>query len=150
MVKLIHPIAGALSFAVIALFWGSTIAVEVFGTAEQVVAVKTAIPFGLLVLVPAIAVAGGSGFQRAAGRRGGLLGAKAMRMRFIAFNGIALLVPSALLLAWKAQQGQFDTLFYVVQTIELLAGAANLVLIGANMRDGFRMTRASRRRAKPA
>ena len=36
--------------------------------------------------------------------------------------------------------GSFDTTFYVVQVVELIAGATNLTLMGLNVRDGLRMT----------
>lgn len=39
---------------------------------------------------------------------------------------------------WAAASS-FDSAFYVVQTIELVAGATNLVLMGLNARDGLRM-----------
>jgi hypothetical protein len=35
--------------------------------------------------------------------------------------------------------GSFDTSFYVVQTIEVIAGPINLTLMGLNVRDGLRM-----------
>jgi hypothetical protein len=34
----------------------------------------------------------------------------------------------------------FDDTFYVVQGVELLAGAINLMLMGMNIRDGLRMS----------
>ena len=36
-----------------------------------------------------------------------------------------------------AAAGQFDSVFYIVQSIELIAGAANLTLLGLSMKDGF-------------
>mgnify|MGYP005633100445 FL=1 len=33
----------------------------------------------------------------------------------------------------------FDTRFYLVQGLELLAGIINLVLMGMNMREGLRL-----------
>ena len=60
-------------------------------------------------------------------------------MRIIAANGLLVLAPSALFLAWKAGSGEFDAAFIVVQAIELVAGSANLALMGLNIRDGLRM-----------
>ena len=37
----------------------------------------------------------------------------------------------------RAAAGQFDSVFYIVQSIELIAGAANLTLLGLSMKDGF-------------
>ncbi len=146
MTKAIHPIAGGIAFATIAAFWISTLGVELTGTHVQVIAVKTTIPYGLFLLIPAMMVVGGSGFRLAAGRKCGLIGIKMRRMRIIAANGLFVLVPSALLLAWKAQAGALDTSFYVVQVIELASGALNLTLLGRSMRDGLRLTGRLRQR----
>ena len=139
MIKIIHPVAGVLAILTIATFWLSTVLSELFASPAVVTAVKTTIPWGFLLLIPALAVAGGSGFALAKGRRGGLIGAKIKRMPLIAGNGILVLIPSALLLAYKARAGEFDTTFYAVQAIELVAGAANITLLGLNIRDGLKM-----------
>ncbi|MGA0533011.1 hypothetical protein [Hansschlegelia sp. KR7-227] len=146
MKKLIHPIAGAVAILTIATFWLSTAFSELSGSYEAVATVKTAIPWGFLLLVPALAAAGGTGFSLAKGRKGGLIGAKLKRMPFIAAIGVLVLIPSALFLAFKAKAGEFDTAFYGVQALELFAGAANLTLLGLNMRDGFKMTGRFKRR----
>ena len=150
MKKLIHPIAGAIALLTIATFWFSTALSELFGSTAAVVAVKSAIPWGFLLLIPALAATGGTGFSLAGGRRAGLIGAKARRMPVIAANGLLVLVPSALFLAARAKAGEFDTAFYGVQAIELIAGAANLALLSLNMRDGFKITGRLRRRRKSA
>jgi len=139
MIKTIHPMAGVLAILTIATFWLSTALAELFASQAVVTAVKTAIPWGFLVLIPALAAAGGSGFTMAKGRRTGLIGTKIKRMPIIAGNGILVLVPSALYLASKARAGEFDTAFYAVQALELVAGAANITLLGLNMRDGLKM-----------
>ena len=114
----------------IATFWLSTALTELFSSQAIVTAVKTAIPWGFLLLIPALMAAGGSGFALAKGRRGGLVGAKSKRMPLIAANGILILVPSALFLASKARVAEFDTGFYAVQAFELAAGAVNIALLG--------------------
>jgi hypothetical protein len=86
------------------------------------------------LLIPALAAAGGSGFALAKGRRPGLVAVKMKRMPLIAINGIFVLIPSALFLAFKAGVAEFDTSFYAIQALELAAGAANLTLLGLNMR----------------
>ena len=140
MKKLVHPVAGAIALLTIASFWISTLISELSGSMEAVVAVKTAIPWGFLLLIPALAAAGGTGFSLVGGRAKGLAATKLKRMPVIAGNGLLILVPSALFLASKASAGEFDAAFYGVQAIELVAGAANLALLGLNMRDGLRMT----------
>jgi hypothetical protein len=145
MSKIIHPVAGAIALLTIATFWLSTALTELFASQAAVTAVKTAIPWGFLLLIPALAAAGGSGLSLAKGRRAGLIGTKLKRMPIIAANGILVLIPSALYLASKAQAGEFDSAFYAVQALELAAGATNITLLGLNMRDGLKMTRRFRR-----
>ena len=91
------------------------------------------------MLIPALALAGGSGVILAKGRRAGLIGAKFKRMPCIAANGILVLIPSALFLASKAKAAEFDATFYAVQTLELIAGATNIALLTLNMRDGLKI-----------
>ena len=148
MIKTIHPLAGTLALLTIATFWLSTALAELFASEATVAIVKTAIPWGFLVLIPALMAAGGTGFALAGKRRGGVIGTKIRRMPLIAANGILILIPSALFLASKASAGEFDTGFYVAQTLELAAGAANIALLGLNMRDGLKMK--GRLRRKPA
>jgi hypothetical protein len=139
MINIIHPVAGALAILTITTFWLSTAVAELFASQAIVVSVKTAIPWGFLLLIPALMAAAGSGFALTKGRRGGLVDAKIKRMRVIAANGILVLIPSALFLASKARAAEFDPGFYAVQALELAAGAVNIALLGLNMRDGLKM-----------
>ena len=92
---------------------------------------------GLLVLVPAMAMTGGTGLRLSRGRKGRLAARKQTRMAFIAGSGLVILAPAAIILQRWAASGAFDTRFYVLQTIELIAGASNLALMGLNIRDGL-------------
>ena len=148
LLRPLHPLAGIVAIATIATFWLATALTELFASHAAVTAVKTAIPWGFLLLVPALAAAGGSGFVLAGGWRAGVVGAKIKRMPFIAANGILVLIPSAIFLAFKARAAEFDAAFYAVQALELVAGATNIMLLGLNMRDGLRMK--GRFRQKPA
>ena len=139
MPKIIHPVVGDLAILMITSFWLSTVFTELFGSAATVTAVKTAIPWGFLVLVPALAATGGSGFALAKGRKAGLIDAKLRRMPLIAANGLLVLIPSALFLASKARAAEFDGAFYAVQFVELIAGATNITLLCFNMWDGLKM-----------
>ncbi len=58
MSKIIHPMAGVLAILTIATFWLSTAFAELFGSQAVVTTVKTAIPWGFLLLIPALAAAG--------------------------------------------------------------------------------------------
>ncbi|WP_316860502.1 hypothetical protein [uncultured Cohaesibacter sp.] len=137
MIKVIHPIAGALALLMISSFWLSTAFVELFAGAPIVVMVKQLIPWGFTALIPAIVIAGLSGNALGKKWRNPIVGRKRRRMPIIAANGIVILIPAALYLSAKAQAGQFDTGFYVVQLLELVAGSVNITLLGLSMRDGL-------------
>lgn len=145
---LLHASAGLLAFALIATFWVSTAVTELFGSPAAIAWVKSTIVSGMFVLVPALAATGASGFALGRGMRLPMIAAKKRRMPFIAGNGLLILLPSAIFLAAKAEAGAFDSAFYLVQCLELIAGATNLVLIGLNIRDGMALSR--RRRSLPA
>lgn len=137
MKRRLHPIAGIVAFVIIATFWVGTIGTELFGSEDHVRTVKLTIPWCFLILVPSLAVAGGTGHLLGRGRTGRLVARK--RMPFVAANGVVILIPAALFLAWKADTYAFDAAFYAVQAVELVAGAVNLALLGMNVRDGFRL-----------
>ena len=141
MKRTVHLVAGILATSVIATFFASTVLVELFGSFDAVAKVKALIVTpGLWILIPAIAATGGSGFSLSQSRQRRLLASKKKRMPFIAANGILVLVPSAIFLNLWAAQGMFDTRFYLLQGLELLAGAVNLSLMGLNIRDGLRLS----------
>ncbi len=143
----VHGAAGVLALLILSIFWFSTVVVELFGDAGAIAAVKDAIMKGVVALVLAIAVAGASGAALARGTTGGLAARKMRRMPFIAANGLLILVPSAIFLAFRASEGHLDTTFAAVQGVELLAGMVNAVLIGLNLRDGLRLKRHRSRRS---
>ncbi len=141
MKRIIHPVAALTATLCIAVFFTSTVFVEFFGSHESVAMIKGLIlrP-GLFILVPAIALTGGTGFALSKNRKAHLVKAKMRRMPFIALNGLLILLPSAIFLEHRAAAGLFDGGFYVVQVLELLAGAVNLTLMGLSMRDGLRLS----------
>ncbi len=142
----IHAIAGTIALLTIFTFWTSTLWSELFGSHAQITTVKTYVLYGMLILIPAMITAGTSGASLGKGWKLPVVARKSKRMKIIAANGILILIPSAFFLAFKAQAGAFDTMFYVVQAAELLAGATNITLLSLNMRDGISI----RRRRKPA
>lgn len=142
MPKRAHLIAGILAPLCIVTFFLSTILAELFGSHAAVAQLKSLIVTpGLWIVVPLMAAAGGSGMFLAKSRKGRLVDAKKKRMPFIAANGLLVLVPCAIVLSRWAAVGSFDTTFHLVQAIELIAGAANLTLMGLNARDGLCMAR---------
>lgn len=149
MLTKLHPVAGVIGFVTILTFWLSTVASESFGSTAAVATVKETIPWGFLILVPALAIAGASGFRLGGASSDPRVVSKKRRMPIVAVNGIFILIPAALYLATLASRGEFGPLFYAVQAVELLAGGLNLTLMALNIRDGLALTadRRARRRA---
>jgi len=140
LLKRMHPLAGITASLTILVFWSSTVFAELSGSLSWVTAVKLHIPWGLCLLVPALAMTGASGFRMAGRSTDAQITRKKRRMAVIAGNGLLVLVPSALYLAALAARGDFGVRFYVVQALELIAGATNLTLMTLNIRDGLRLT----------
>ncbi|QND67236.1 hypothetical protein HB777_27125 [Mesorhizobium loti] len=137
----IHAAAGAIALITVSAFWLSTAAVELLGDAAAITIVKNCVLAGMAVLIPAMIIAGASGFSLGKGWKSPVVARKKWRMRIIAANGLLVLVPSAFLLSSLAAAGRFDSLFTIVQTIELAAGATNIALLSLNMRDGLSLRR---------
>ena len=114
------------------------------GDVALIVMAKTMVLYAMPLLVLAMAATGASGMKLAGSSRAPVIATKKRRMAVVAANGIGVLVPSAIFLAWRAGSGMFDTWFYAVQALELTAGAVNFALLAANARTGRRMTRGRR------
>ncbi|GIH22865.1 hypothetical protein Aph01nite_11750 [Acrocarpospora phusangensis] len=138
--KRIHLIAAIAGLSMIPTFWISTVTVELFGSDSMIASVKQAIPWGFLILIPALITAGATGSSMSGATRAPRILAKKRRMRFIAGNGLLILVPCALYLAMLASRGDFGIHFYAVQSLELIAGAVNLTLMSINAREGLRLS----------
>ena len=141
LARRVHPIAGSLALLTMLAFWTSTVAVELLGSTDDIAAVKDAIMWGLLVLVPAIAATGGTGFVRAGRSKNARILAKKRRMPVIGAIGILVLVPCVLYLGLTTSPSGLGTYFHEVQAVELVAGAVNITLMALNARDGLRLTR---------
>ena len=139
--KRVHAIAGALAMLLITAFFVSSIAAELFASLETIAFVKRSIAWALIILIPALAATGGSGNQLSGKSKAPLITKKKKRMAFAAANGLIILVPCAMLLNALASKGAFDRTFYIIQAVELVAGAVNILLLGLNFRDGLKMSR---------
>lgn len=148
--SIIHAAAGTLALALISSFWLGTTISELSGNPDLILAAKTTIVWALPVLVAAMATAGIAGFRVGGRSKAPKVVTKRRRMPFIGLNGLLVLVPSALFLFFKAGAGEYDLAFYTVQAVELLAGAANVTLLGLNLRDGLAMTAGRRKRRATA
>ena len=133
----IHAAAGVGAFLFIASFWSSTVFSELFGSHENR---RRREANHCLCAVRVDCLHGNR--RRNRHEMGGkskhaAIAAKCRRIPFIAANGMLILLPCAFFLNNRASAGQFDSVFYIVQIVELIAGATNLTLLGLSMKDGF-------------
>ncbi len=133
----LHGVVGFLAVAIMTTFFLSSTIVELIGNEEAVALVKRMIVYGLFILIPVMIVTGISGRAITGARQGRLIKTKMKRMIFIGLNGLAVLLPCAIVLDRLAASGTFDPIFYSLQTVEFLAGAVNMGLMGMNIRDGL-------------
>jgi hypothetical protein len=146
----IHPLAGMLAIALVATFMTTTITVEIVGNKTAILGAKTAILFALIILIPSVVIAAGTGRSLATGQNSPLLRNKKRRAALVAVIGIAVLVPCAIILRILAADGSYGPTFIVIQAIELVGGIVNLTLLGLNARAGRLLTAGRRRRPELA
>lgn len=137
--RIVHILAGIAAFAMVARFLATTLWVELAGTPFAIAAAKGWIVTRLPFLIVCFMLVGGTGFFLSNRKPAGLAATKMNRMKIIAATGIFILVPAALFLNWKVRDAAPDAAFYLVQGIEIAAGAVNLTLLFLNMRDGLKM-----------
>ncbi|OPH38307.1 hypothetical protein [Moraxella lacunata] len=135
--RTLHKFTAIIATLLIGTFWTSTLISEIFLSEEAVIWVKNAIAYGVFLLMLAMAMTGVSGMKMGAKSKHPKILAKKKRMPMIAVNGLLILLPCAFYLCHKASAGEFDTVFYAVQGVELLAGTVNLRLMFLSMKDGF-------------
>ncbi|QUM77156.1 hypothetical protein HWV00_13440 [Moritella sp. 24] len=143
--KNIHKIAASLAFILIATFQVSTILADTFATERLIADVKSTILVFVPVLMLAMMATGISANKLYTGTMKGVFKTKQTRMKIAAINGIFVLLPAAVILARWSEQGQFDTLYWTVQGIEIITGLVNLTMIGLNIRDGIRLGRKAKK-----
>lgn len=148
MKKNIHAFAGCIALVIIISFWLSTIITELFAPTSIIKIVKTTIPWGFMLLIPALIITGGSGFFLSKDSNHPIIHNKMKRMPIIALNGCLILMPLAFFLSFKAKTEDFDTIFYLMQLIELVTGAINIYLLYLNMRDGITLTKSKNKKVK--
>jgi len=122
------------------LFWTASVFSELLLSHEYIVVVKQSILYLMGLLIPSLIFTGISGTIKAKQVTSSVATLKKHRMPIIALNGLAVLLPSATYLFHKASLGQFDGYFYLIQSIELIAGMINMLLIARNIRDGLSLS----------
>lgn len=140
----LHAISGGLAILIISTFLTTTLVAELSGDTTLIATVKQWIAYGLALLVPTMAVVGLSGRRLAGTSTSPIIQRKQRRMALIAANGLLILVPCALTLAWLPATDTFGLSFYLVQGLEIIAGPVNITLLVLNARLGMSMSRNAR------
>lgn len=140
-VRKIHIASAILATLGIAIFWLSTLTAELFMSHASVTTVKMLICYAMFIFVPTMVITGMTGMKMGAKSPHPNIVRKRKRMPIIALNGLLILLPCAIYLYYRATIGMFDTTFYVIQIIEVVAGATNLTLMLLSMRDGITLHR---------
>ncbi|KZN37985.1 hypothetical protein N480_14675 [Pseudoalteromonas luteoviolacea S2607] len=149
--KIAHKVAGGIALMTLLVFLSATLYSELIGNYALIAKVKSSILSpGLFILIPCLIVTAGSGFNMAKGSKNKKIKAKAKRMPFIGLNGLLVLVPCALYLNYLAQSSLFGFEFYLVQSVEVVAGLVNISLISLNIRDGLRLSKRPTQKEQPA
>ena len=137
----VHTFASMGALGLIATFFSATVAVELFGSYDAVAVVKRSIWYGIFVLIPLMAVAGITGNLLAKGKDNPLINEKKRRMPLIALNGIVVLIPAAYWLDTLASRGEFTSLFYLIQGVELFFGGLNIFLMSRSVIGGKKLAK---------
>lgn len=141
--KRIHKMAAVIAFLMIVSFFSSSLFADIFGDHEIIAQVKQTILYSVGLLVIAMMTTGITANKLYGAKVQGALAVKQKRMKIAAANGVVILIPAAIFLARWSVAGQFDSLYWTVQGIELIAGATNAILLGLNIRDGIRLSHAT-------
>ncbi|EAQ67223.1 hypothetical protein MED121_14889 [Marinomonas sp. MED121] len=149
LTALVHKTSALICFILIACFFSSSLLFDMFGNQESVLIVKNGIFYSIWLLIPLMAITGMTGVKMAPKVTSGPIGAKKKRMPLVALNGLLILLPAAYFLRELALNGEFNSLYYAIQTLELFAGFINLTLMSLNIRDAMALKKGSQKERKP-
>lgn len=137
--KKVHKLAAIAAFLLVITFFTSSIIADLFASYETIAMVKQTIQYSVILLVLSMMATGISANKLYGSKGKGLMATKQKRMKIAAANGLFVLLPAALILAHWSSIGQFDSTYWTVQSVELIAGAINATMLGLNIRDGIKM-----------
>lgn len=144
---ILHRLGSLSSTMMIAAFWFATVSAELLARPEHIALVKITIAYCTPLVLLGFAVAAFTGNRLAGRSKAPSVRTKRRRSVVMAALGCGVLIPASFALAYLASSGEVDSVrFVVIQTTELVAGAANLVTAARQIRDGLRLTS----RSKPA
>lgn len=131
-----HILSTIIALLTIGSFFSFSLFAEIKGSQHFISQVKRVIFYCLPILVitmPSLAISG----KRLAGNSKNLLVlSKLKRMKWIAMNGVVL-VSIAIYLYYLSNFGEISQTFWIFQTVEIVFGGFNLILIGLNIKSGL-------------
>ena len=134
----LQRIAEILAISTILIFFLTSLYAEVTGNPNTILSVKTFIIFAIplmLIFMPTIAITGKKMIKLSDSQ---LLKNKANRIKWIALNGIGLMIL-AVVLYLRAKNHQIDATFMVLQLMEFCFGIINISILSLMIRDSFRI-----------
>ena len=134
----VHLVAAVGAVAVIVTFLTSSAVTELIGTPGEIRLLRHGIMLGLPLLIACLVTVALTGRRLAGRSRAPVVRRKQRRMQLVAAAGLAVLIPCAVVLNYRAMGA--------LEFVELAAGGLNLALLVLNFRDG----RALARRRAPA
>ena len=138
----LHRVAGLLALGITALFWLGTVTTLFVGGEAVVAGMKLTVLYGIVFQLTALLVAGLSGRLLAINRlREAAVARKLKRMLAAGAISFVVLLPSSVYLALMIQGSAPDLHWKLAQAAELVAGAAVIILLVLNARDGFALHR---------
>ncbi|MBK7057593.1 MAG: hypothetical protein KBF99_07955 [Leptospiraceae bacterium] len=133
----LHKLGGILAILIILFFQVLTISSEFSGDFNRIITAKQIIAWLIPFLVITLIGTGISGRKLAGKSTNILIIRKQSRMKFIAANGILILLPSAYILLYLSKIQPVTNLFWILQTLEISSGLINLTLLILNAKDGI-------------
>ena len=133
----LQRIAEILAISTILIFFLTSLYAEVTGNPNTILSVKTFIIFAIplmLIFMPTIAITGKKMIKLSDSQ---LLKNKANRIKWIALNGIGLMIL-AVVLYLRAKNHQIDATM-ALQLMEFCFGIINISILSLMIRDSFRI-----------
>ena len=139
MKTILHAMFGMLSLAIVLASLIASLVTELWYSQSEVAEVKTLVFKSIWYLLPFLGFAALLGLSLGKERQGKIVDAKKRRMVWIMSFVTLVLLPTSYLLNSYARSGQFNTLYFIFQTIEYIFDIATLILLALNIRDGNKL-----------
>lgn len=136
----VHKVAGIIVLLTLVTFFLSTITIELLGDHEQIKWLKLFIMiFAIGLIAPFTIIIGKTGKKVSKGHDPKLLKKKSKLFKTIQRIGPFVLAPTGIVLYFMARSDSFNTVFYTIQLIELIAQLTSIVLIIIAINTGIQL-----------